>query len=464
MIRLTLLIYSIVFLAGCANSNSDSTVAGPDDSTRAARHAQTLPAIQADDAKVVSAEVPRTLVDNEWAPEKVTLTCGLKTCPPQIGALIFAVPSTGKLFEIFRCTAFLIDVDKIMTNGHCDMSDTAQGYFVTRTDNPQKTIRKISARIFKAFTPNPKNPENLSGRPDVTIYQLESAIAGIQPLRLARGAPRIYTTLTAFVIDAAPKAKDEFTMVIGQLNCSIHRNEAEFPFDLSEGPDVITAYGCGGVKGNSGSPLFAENSWDVEAILEGTKDLPALTKAKRDADGRALFPYESHPSIEASNIRCLSYPSAPDKPCVVADHIEISRRFNALLETSLDNLERASDPTSGTYSTGFAAHLIQLKSALPSPQQEVEMFYFPNCSQNSSLTSVDFPTEHLRMDFDEWGVPHMTSLKIEQSVGAVALRAGNSVKVNVKWAPPMGFYRDPKNDIPAQLGTTFSVALPPCTS
>jgi len=407
------------------------------------------------DHKVVSAEVPHSTATNDWRPDGVVLTCGLKSCPPQIGVVIFAGPgATSNQYEIYRCTGFLIDSDKIMTNGHCDNFDSATGYFITRTDMPQKAIRKITGRVFKDFTPNPQNPELLSGHPDVAVFQLESAV-GIPPLHLAQGPARSYSTLTAIVANSVP-GKDALTMAIGQRDCTIHRNEAEFPFDLGELPDILTAYDCAAEKGNSGSPMFSEGSTDVEAILQGSKDLPDTIKATRASEGRDLFPYEAHDTIEGTNLRCVNYPKATANHCTIVTNDEIEKRFTAVVQSAIDGLEKPQ--------TGFKSYVFQLKSTLPSPEEELEKFDYPTCAVTPVGSSVNFPEEVVRMDFDAWAEPQFTVLKNVQSTGAVTQKFTNAVNLKMNWAPAPGTYLFPSNDPRTQLGNSFSIALPPCSS
>jgi hypothetical protein len=450
-----------IFILGLTSSVALLTACSPGHDSETQSSKAILPK---GDMKVVSADIPHFSAPADfWVPQKVNLTCKLKNCLPQIGALLFVTPGTGGQVTIARCTAFLIDGDKIMSNGHCDQFGSGDGYFVTRTDIPQKAIHRITNRLFKNYTPNPVDSALLSGHPDVAIFQLDSVVADIQPLHLARGTPRLYATLTAYVVDAIPGA-DNLTMQIGQLNCIIHKNEAEFPFALSEAPDVITAYNCQAEHGNSGSPLFAENSWDVEAILEGSKDLPDITKATRAQQNRGLFPYEAHPSIEASNMRCLNYPSQSPNSCVVADQDETNKRFSALVNSTINGLSKRAVPSPQNYSTEFKTLPFEIKSALPSPLMEVEAFYQPTCTIKPIVGNLVFPSQLLKVDYDEWAEPKISVLQTEQSTGAVTQHFSNGVGLRMNWAPPYGPYEIPQEDPRQQLGTSFSIALPACGS
>ncbi|MGZ3724106.1 MAG: hypothetical protein ACXVA9_14280, partial [Bdellovibrionales bacterium] len=148
------LIISIVMLAACAENHDEATSApAPQSAALKPGPEKTVPG----EIEKGSVEIPRGKIEvpraggksnSDWLPNQVSLTCALSACPPQVGVLIFATPTTDAKVDIWRCTAFLIDGDKIMSNGHCDLSDQAEGYFVTRTDMPEKTVRKIGQRLF----------------------------------------------------------------------------------------------------------------------------------------------------------------------------------------------------------------------------------------------------------------------------------------------------------------------------
>jgi hypothetical protein len=400
-------------------------------------------------------EVPDRVKAGDWLPQKVSLTCALADCPPQVGVILFASPTTDIHYDIWRCTAFLIDNDKIMTNGHCDFSEKAEGYFVTRTDMPEKTFRRITRRLFKDFTPNPKDPEVLSGRPDVAIFQLESPILKISPLQIARGTAHAYTSLTAIVANAVP-GKEALTMTIGELNCEMHRHERYFPYALSENPDVLTVFECEGEKGNSGSPMFAGKSMEVEAILEGAKD-PHKSPAR--------FSYDKHLSVEATNLRCLEYPSSTARPnCVVVRDVDKQKRFSSSVDSAIANLLKRQLPNAGAYDTGFTNFRFEMKTDPLAAGAEFELLYYPSCRRSNTIKNLIIPIEHVRLDFDQWAVPRLTSLKTTESSGKIKNQSATDVQVEMSWAPAAGILLSPEKDPRRQLGQSFSIALPPCTS
>ncbi|MGZ3722449.1 MAG: hypothetical protein ACXVA9_05940, partial [Bdellovibrionales bacterium] len=327
--------------------------------------------------------------------------------------------------------------------------------------------RKIGKRLFKDFVlgpqPDPKKEPVLSGRPDIVIYQLESPITNIQPLHLATGAPRTYSTLTAIVANAVP-GKDSLTMTIGQLKCNMHRHERDFPFELSEAPDVLTAFDCEGEKGNSGSPLFAEKSLDVEAIMEGAKDLNEIAKKIRETEGRALLPFESRKSIEVSNLRCMNYPSAPAAKCLAVTDAEMQKRFSGMVKATIDSLSKRTLSNASAFETGFRNYNFELRTPAQTPGGEFELMYFPSCRISASLKSFVVPSEHLRIDFDEWAKPKITSLQVNQSAGVIKYQNSSGVSGDMNWTAPFGTFVQPENDLRTQVGKTFSFALPPCAS
>ena len=406
-----------------------------------------------------------SFANDDWDPTKVSLVCGLKSCPLQVGVLIFPVRSGG-LVDVYRCTAFLIDNDKIMSNGHCDNPGAREGYFITRTDIPQRAIRHVTQRLFKAFTPaldkNGKvDPEDTSGRPDVLVFQLDVPIATIPPLHLAHGPAKTYQTLTGYVANLIP-GKSFTTMAIGQVTCAVHRNELQFPYNLSESPDMLTVYKCNAEKGNSGSPMFAEGSADVEAILQGSADVDGTAAAIRHDEKREPHDYEIQHNIIATNLRCLDYPSASGNHCVSVTDDESVTRFNALINSMRASL--AARPAPGTFPTEFKVLSMELKTQLVQPETEFEDFYYPTCSTHSLGSSLAFPSELVKMEFDEWGEPSIKTLKEESSTGSVTHQFSNGVSVKMNWQPPFGPYDIPSNDPRTQLGNSFSIALPGCSS
>lgn len=413
-------------------------------------------------AKPIANEIPKTTVTLDWAPENVVLTCALPECPQQVGVLIFVTKTDSSHLSLKRCTAFLIDADKIMTSGHCDQAETTAGYFITRTDFPGSAIRKVNKLLFKKFTANSQDPELLSGRPDVAVFQLEKPITNIPPLKLASGRPKAFARLIAIVANSVPGAS-AIKLTIGRLDCNAHRNERYFPFDVSEGPDVIRAFDCGGEKGNSGAPMFSENGPEVEAVFEGAEDRAAFASLVLEKSKRALFPFEAHTTVEATNVHCLGFPQAPEITCVTASDEEMQRRFTSQRRDSLAQLSQRDLANGGNYDTAFRTLAYQLKSSPSSSCMRFEILHFPKCRiVDGPLKKLIMPIETLAIDWDEWAKPRTVVTQTSYSTGIIKSQTAASAEVRMDWAPPSGEFAESVHDPRVQLGKAFSIALPLC--
>lgn len=254
--------------------------------------------------------------DTEWVAQKSELACapGI-SCPPQVGVLLFVFPLRGNTYPIKKCTAFVIGQQRIASNGHCDYTGRAQGYFITA--QPTRQVRKIIEVSAKAFTPS-ADGETESGRPDFAFFELDRPV-GVRPLEFASVNDPLYDKLIGFVVNGTGNK-----FVIERVECAARRHESYFPFDLGENPDVLTIFGCATRKGNSGAPFFAAGSGKVEAINQGVSDPEAIARRVREVERRQPFNYERHWIVKATNARCLY---APKGACTVADHETANRRF-----------------------------------------------------------------------------------------------------------------------------------------
>ncbi len=258
----------------------------------------------------------------DWVPEKIEIRCAKDiTCPPQVGLLIFVFPEVEGVHKIRKCTAFQTAAKQIMSNGHCDFSVEAQGYFITALTSPVgRQVRKVTRVIAKKFTPhrNAARPDLDSGRPDAATFELDAPVRQT-PLALAALNDPPYEKLIGFVLNPAPNNN----YVIDRVDCDVRRHEAFFPYNLGDNPDVLTVYNCATRKGNSGGPLFAPGSAKVQAIGQGSGD-PSETQRRLN---RPLRNFETHWSVKATNARCLD---APADVCKQVDESGHSSRFTEL--------------------------------------------------------------------------------------------------------------------------------------
>jgi hypothetical protein len=259
----------------------------------------------------------------DWTPANVEITCAQGTdCPPQAGLLIFVAPAVKGRHSVHKCTAFLTAPAQIMSNGHCDFSKNSTGYFVTALSAPGgRQIRKVVSVQAKKYTQHSKGPELDSGRPDAAVFNLDSPLS-LAPLQLANLRDPQYQHLVGFVLNS--ETNEKYSLV--RIDCTVRRHEALFPFNPSENPDVLTAFNCFARRGNSGGPLFAPDSWKVQAIVQGGGDPSKLASQVLAEFNRPLHVYERHWTIKATNVRCLD---APPGVCTKASLEETAARFAA---------------------------------------------------------------------------------------------------------------------------------------
>lgn len=258
----------------------------------------------------------------DWVPEKIEIRCAQGViCPGQVGLLIFVFPQENGLHKVRKCTAFLTAINQIMSNGHCDYSAQAQGYFVTAMDAlGGRQVRKVTRLLMRKFTPHPdrNRPDLASGRPDAATFQLEAPVLQV-PLALANLNDPPYEKLVGFVLNPAPNNN----YVIDKVECNMRRHEAFFPYNFADNPDVLTVFNCATRKGNSGSPYFAPGSWKVQAIGQGSSDPADMLRRV----GRPLRNFENHWTVKATNARCLE---APANTCAMVDENSHGSRFTEL--------------------------------------------------------------------------------------------------------------------------------------
>ncbi len=424
-------------------------------------------------------EVPSGMVQSEWRPESVSLICRKGECPEQIGVLVFASPKVGGAYKLERCTASLIDSDKILSNGHCDFFATGAGYFIMRTDAKARVVRKITKVLYKTFTPGPTRSDGKpvsSGRPDVAVFQLESGISGISPLVLASG--KLTTKiqeLDAFVVndrlsnaERAQVSMDDnrpsnsFDLAIDEIRCLVHRHEATFPFELNERPDMISSFDCKPVEGNSGSPMFPAGSRVVEALLQGGIDGDTAAELILTEQQRKANAYELHSNALATNLRCQSIFAKAD-PCLVVDEATMSQRFVDKQTELLTTLNARPVPRAEGYQTRFRADVFQLQTPADSQDMEFELLYRPKCRiSDVDLKTILYPSSHVKMTFDKWAAPNLVDLEVENSRGTVLRRSGQRFQGKVEWSAPFGAFPEGVVDPRIQLGPDFSFALPVC--
>jgi V8-like Glu-specific endopeptidase len=396
-------------------------------------------------------EVPKVITAAE--PPQLEVICGESKCPPQVGLLVFyGEPNKEGFREIDICTSFLISADSIMSNGHCDRFGQMPGFFVGQTVNGQKNVRAIVGVTYKRYTVT-KDGRQMR-KPDVAIYKLEKPIASMPALRLASGPQPDFKTLTAYSIFVGDQP-NQFKILSRQ--CKIHRHEAYFPFSLSEAPDMIESFDCEMIKGNSGSPMFAPGSDEVQAVHAGNTPIAG----KEAQEKRKLLSFELHTDSIATNVRCLDYPGAKPISCTPADFTAAADRWKATQNFEIDKLLKREFPNSQSYPVKF--RVIRQQIQITSPILEFELIYLPKCRiKDVSSTSMPVVFERVRLVPDEWAVMKVEAEPVNAVTMGLRQLSGNVYRLTTDWPAAPADLLDPENDIRKRAPGAFNIDLPVC--
>lgn len=419
-------------------------------------------------------EGPQTTRTQGWTPEQVTLKCNAENCPKAVGLLVFAKPTGDGFMDLRTCTAFLSSPSQVMSSGHCDQTEDFTGYFISRTDIEKPVIRKITTVAHKVFTPGEwaqdTSPEMrakgdpTSGRPDAAVYDLEQPILDIDFLTLASGGSPSYTQLTAYVVNTVPNGNG-LNYTLDRTTCDVRRHEIAFPFDIQENPDVLTIYNCQLVRGNSGAPLFAPDSDEVQAIQQAASaSSEELAKEIRATQHREPLEYELHLAPLVTNVRCLDFFAPPKASCVATTETERAARAKSIHNAIYKDLKTRVPPNSERFQVEFEVYPYPLKVASDSRFEELEIFYYPKCRKSNVLTSFDIPMEHIQLQYGPWGETVAVSLGEKLSPMVVTAVQDVYFQLQPSWAAPMGEYLNPKADPRQKYKNSFQIALPLCPS
>lgn len=456
------LILSSLILGGCAKKSrtpgppAQQPGAGPEETgeylpQRVSQVNKNVPPPKPEPAEAVAG--------SEWSPAEVTVTCVEKACPIQVGVLIFASPPTNGFFLLNTCTAFLIEKNTIATNGHCDSLGARKGYFISQPVNGKPITRAITGRVYKNFA-LPRDPEHIknglsSGRPDVLFLSLDKPIEEMPPLKLASGKPVPMKKLETFSIHSTSTK----TYMVIRHECEVRRNELRFPFEIEEAPDVIQAYGCEGIPGNSGSPMFMPGSEEVQFIVM-TGDSPKRIAERKKISESQVPIQDQHLVAGATNVRCLAYPGAKPIRCVQNDEEERQRRWRSYQIGRMEEDRVRPFAKADEYPFRFRTHSFQLAQ----DRYDFEVIHVPWCRlRRESFSTLTVPVEALRFESDKWGT--LTSRVVgTQLVQAKVLQEfeDESVQLQIVWPKAKGPYLHPEKDLRRRWGDTFTIDLPQC--
>lgn len=352
------------------------------------------------------------------------MTCAGANCPIQVGLLIFVGAEKNGHIPSRQCTAFLVASDLVMSNAHCDWAE-AKGYFVSQKINGSTQVREIVDVPYKLLT--------VADRPDAAQFRLREPIK-IEGLELAKGSRESFSRLIAYSVKAGTSDRD-FSIL--EITCDVHRHESLFPYNISENPDMIAAFGCAFQKGMSGSPLFAPGSDKVQAIAVGKMGEDALL---------------------AANVRCLNLPGTTPAECVEVTPLESSKRA----EQSQIQVLTKERPRTG--SEGRSIIFGETKFQLhPVEGMRFEVIRWPKCRRSpESLKSVPFIIEQIEAELDARGSMQVKSLS-EVRVEAEVLTVFDDVyEVQIEWPSPAGPYLQPELDLRTKWGSRFDIEFPVC--
>lgn len=361
---------------------------------------------------------------------EVEVACPSGDCPEGVGVLLF-LEKTDVGFILHRCTAFLSAPNEIISNGHCFEESYGEGYFFTQKKSFSK-IAKIENKTIGA-----------GASPDAAVFELETALKKIQPLKPARGAQVAYQNLTGYF--SAAQGDSQIKLKLEKVQCVVHRHDQEFPFNLSEAPDVLRAFDCYGAKGNSGGPLFANGDFTtVEAIQQG---IPEKTPARA--------------WIQATNLRCLEFLAAAPAACTKVSDSEIETRVREIETSVQDQIfkRQAIDATSDS-GLQFTTKVYRLTG---SPEQ-FEVVHFPSCRvREVPATNFVLLSEHLKLTRDEWGLATVEKVETRTSAAEIKADGGDKYVFTAQWAEPFAVLENPAHDPRAVFGPDSAVALALCS-
>lgn len=406
------------------------------------------------------ADGPRMPIDppqfkqRTWTPSDLQVNCAAESCPIQVGALVFVGQARAdNKVPTHNCTAFVIGPNQIMSNGHCDRTGEAQGYFITQKINGQSRLVKVTRTVYKRFTPHPKDSSLSSLRPDVAIFELEQSI-GLPGLKLASGSQALYDKLIAYALFPA----GENGLNVEKRECKVRRHESQFPYSVAESPDVIHSFDCLLQPGTSGSPMFAPGSDEVQAVHMGLTTPEMLAEQIDKELKRKPRIYEKHASSVSTNVRCLDLPGRAPIKCLQPTPEESQRRFSETQTEAMNKLRQRAMADSAKYGLRFKT----LRYQLVSDELLFEVVYKPVCRMSEKEPAITYLIETVQFDFNEWAEPKPRQLAIQEVSARLVRNTAPIFDVEVTWPRPSSPHRQPELDFRKVWGTRFAVELPVC--
>lgn len=410
-------------------------------------------------------EAPTVTAKKDWTPDKVEIRCGGNTCPAQVGVLLFVESQGSDGTDLRQCTASLIAPTRILTTGHCGVG-IERGFFVSGTGSAKQT-RAIKALVSRTFTPAPDGDGELK-QAAMAVYELAEPITNVKPMTIASGPQRLYDRLTAYAmtetieLDEKGEKKGLFYR-LDAVTCHTHRHESVFPFALRESPELIYAFDCRLVHGNSGAPLVAPGSEEIQAVQQGIVDQDSFSEAVLKQLGRALVAFEKHDYLMATNVRCVAWPEKAAEPCVKAGEKEAEERWLARQNAAnAAMLEREFAP--GESGLQFRP-AVYLRAYDPKVfDREYDIVHLPKCRTRDIRVgeTLQIPNEDVVLAYDTWAEPNAQARQTRMISATVTAVDATGVTVRVSWPRLFGRMAAPADHPSVKWGQAFHIALPMC--
>jgi hypothetical protein len=115
--------------------------------------------------------------------------------------------------------------------------------------------------------------------------------------------------------------------VIQPLTCNVRYDGLHFPFKIEQTPDVIRAFDCKIVAGNSGAPAFAEGAPQIQAVVQGMTSSEDFANEIRGLLGREPYADEIPDAGSFTNLRCVDLPGLQAQKCTTVNNDSIQKNL-----------------------------------------------------------------------------------------------------------------------------------------
>lgn len=325
-----------------------------------------------------------------WSPDAVKIRCPSGDCPEGVGTVIFA-QSTAHGNRLQRCTATLISADRVLTNSHCGKSlryDRAF-FFVLRGE---QTVRyPLRSRIY--------DREEGAGieagmGPDLAIFTLADMVTGVKPRAVGRHMPRETREFTGFKINEPGRALFQ-NFTLEKDKCTTIPKQALFGGGAEENNIGLALFGCTIVRGNSGTPLFANGNWDeVQVVVNSSypfqtqSGVPFLNKLDALFEQRPV--YFSENFAMGNRVHCMDIDGLPS-PDLLCRRATVGAEIRKSFESSAVKIYRdrlGELNTDPTVIWGLRVYDVKVRKNLAdiNPRPGIVMIPYPVCVRAEGVT------------------------------------------------------------------------------